>query len=1357
MSLISSIIAQIKQETLLFDSKDCLLNFLPNNIFDSPLITEAGDIFYEKWLHSKRALPLEFFFKESASFSKQQKDIALESFMRALQYKESDFAVTDLYLVLGFFKWDGNALAPSLLIPLNVQNKNVTLKDCMPIENVILRERLKDVVKLPSVEEAVINGKFSQQLYFSLFEKAISSERNWNFSRNGFCLSFFNTERLFFKKRMQVGFSDKKINGNAVLQTLLNSEGFKIQDSSVEDFDKNFSPADHNFIYVTDSHTSKVCAEAQNATCAYAIQALPGTKKNEVVSNIIADAVIKKENVLAIYKRAVTKQNLLNVLNAYAPKTKERNDLAKEVRNMRNELYDYYATINKPIAPTGVLFTDLLEEFLKSKVPQKKIDESILAELSTIKFQEFIKLKNSIKQLNELYFKNGGIGARKVFQGAFVPKLLPNVKQELANELVCAVKFATELDPLIAIMQKAGIFTTGIFLSGLQDVLKIILENFDDTTPVFKNWKLRSQNWDIYKDTLIALPEASDQWVRYRKQTSDIYTDDAIDKNILSAREDFVECQNITLKGLSERYRASRKKLLSVLRHPKTVESDAQLLDLIDTLLELQANKKAYKESAMLGNHLFGDDWHFEGSNWIELKQKIDFIYKFRNTHKDSKNLELLLRILEQWHLFKGMFSQLSNLSKCIDKVLISIRHINKGLQLETPLESLCIEKWLDKIKLWSKNWENLDVHLQITSLFKNIENCSCKNLIEYVKDPNNADTELLDVITYYWSHLQMQTVTKSHKELFALTPKERAKKSKDYSNLLDDFCNANRACLQSQLKNFPETFTCISFSESFALNESKQFDVAIILDAECISLAESLPVILAAKKIILVGNPQNAIPEYLPLDAFSEQNFPRTVFFQESILTASLRQGIPTRELWFTDMYQNVSITSFANKFVYNGSIKQFSEPNVENYSYANVNVVADKLNSIVQAAIAHAKHHPENSLGIVAFKQSSCVKIENAIRKQLQLGTQEALFFSDNNINARFFVKTPDRAVDEYRDVIFIYFEPESILGNQSNRKIAICTTLSKKNVQIFITETDSQKRESQKKSLFDDWISYINVKENYKPVANSATSILQNAVMQVMQTESVTIQAHLNCGGISVGPVFVDKNNPKHFLATIEDDCTTERFRETVEDRDYFRPAILKQLGWKIMRMWLPIWFVATKDEISHIIATVAIEQSVAPLPKQNLVDNVELKNKEQKISTVLYTVLHPKIEGTLHDKPITELPTAALITQLKFYVDSESPIHEQLLKQRILELHHVDREGPMLQQALALAIEQGLQKKRFIKTGPFFYSLKSKELVARNRINRPDAERKLSFVAPEERALIPNTMSEHELKQIMGLLE
>ena len=1362
MSSPSAVVAKIRQEAALFDTKDRLLNFATKNDFQSPLVMEAGDLFFEKWLQAKGPLPLESFFQVSANFTAQQKITAIDAMTAVLRNKLEDFGETDLYLVLGFLKWDGNALAPSLLIPLDADpvQKTLQISKRTPIENVILRERLKDSVTLPTAEDAVINGKFSLLLYFSLFEKAIASNRNWKFTRHGLCLCFFNTEQLLLKKRMVLGFQDKTVNANPALGSLFSEDGFQTQESLFEEqnFDKVFSPADHHFLYTTDSHTDKVIVDALNDQAkAYAIQALPGTDKMKVAANIVADSVAKGQRVLVVHRRAVSGRAFKE---AWKPAFRsfpqaDRNALEQDVRKMRSEFQEYYDTVNNPIAPANVPLAKLLEEFIAIKPPKRKYADAVLQGVPSLTFQEYQNLKSDLLLLDELYFEKKGIDARKAFQGVKLPSLDAELQQTLSQELNRAASRATSLEGLIKKMETAGLFPTGIFLSSLADTLEIIRDHFNKDTPEFEDWQLRSHNWNAYRDTLTALPEAGDQWVRYRRQTSDIYTDTAVDENILSAREDFAESQKATLKGLSDRYRSSRRKLLSVLRNPKNVESDANLLDLIDTLLELQANKRAYKESAVLGNHLLGKDWHYERSNWVELNSKIQFIFDFRDKHKNDPKLELLLQILEQWHLFKEMLPQFDELYRSVLELQQSIKQINKAMELETPLESLSIEKWLDKIKSWSENWDHLDIHVQLTALFKKMESYPCKGLLQFVSNPENADKEIVNAVSSCWTRAQIQNVTKTCSNLFTQPPKERSKKSKAYRELLDKFSNANFNELHQTVEKNPDALTHLHLSDTFRIPESKTFDIALVLDADCISIAEALPTILSASKIILVGDPHNPALEFQPLDAFQDQVQTHSPFFQESILTAALRQGIPTRELWFSSQYSDASLVAFANSHIYNHGIKQFPAPNNEPFKGIRLKAVEDKVGAIAQAALQHAERHPEKTLGIIAFHQSTCREIEDAIRAQLIVGTPTAAFFSRPNPDICFYVKTPDRAVDRFRDVILICGEPESA----SNSKVATCSTLAKKELQVFVSGMDATKGNDQKHSLFREWLIHLQNKDyNAEDTATSASSPLREQVLQALSNENIQVQESFSRGGIPVGPVIIDANNPNRYLALIEDDCTAERFRDSVEDRDYIRPQILRQLGWKVMNLWLPFWFMAQKDEIEHLVATIAIEQSVAPPPSAPTEEEDEsevLANSAP--ATVPYQVQHPKIEGTAHDKPIAELPTAALITQLKFYVDSEAPIHQDLLILRILELHHVDRMGPILQKALTEAINQGLQKKRFIKTGSFFYSLKPKELAPRNRTGRPDFERKLAYVAPEERALMPQSMDEHTIKEAMGLIE
>lgn len=1364
----SAIVSKIRQEAALFDSKDRLLSFSTKGDFQSPLIMEAGDLFFEKWKLSGGPLPLDSFFPINDKFTAQQKTAVVERFSTALKEKDEDFGQSDLYLLLGFLKWDGNALAPSLLIPVDVDmtKKTLSLSSQPPLENVILRERLKDIVDLPRACDATINGQFNLLLYFSLFEKAVISMKNWKFTRHGLCLGFFNTIRLQLKSRYDFGWNEKKIDTNPILNSLLRQGGFEIRESLFEDanFDQVFTPGDHRFVYPTDSHSCKAALDAMNPdACAYAIQALPGTSKMKVVTNIVADSIAKEKNVLVVSRRAVTQREFQN---SWKPPFRtfakvDRTEIDKELFEGRQYLLDYYNTVTKPIQPSNVMLSTLLTEFIKAKAPKQKFPEALFQGVSKLSHAQFDDLKKDLSELTALYFEKNGVEVHKAFQAVHVPSLTEEQKAKIAEELKQAALRAEQLDEVIKKLEQAGLFPTGIFLAGLADMLDLLKNNFDEKTPTFEEWQLRSSNWESYRETLQALPEAGDKWVRYRRQSSEIYTDNAVDENILSAREDFVESQKATLKGLSDRYRSSRKKLLQVLKNPKEVQSDTQLIDLIDTLLELQENKKAYKETTVLGNHLLGKDWLYERSNWIELNTKIQYIYAFRDKHKKNPRLELLLQILEQWHLFKGMQSNIAELSEAVRALQLSIRQITRDLNLEEPLESQSIEKWLGTIKSWSKNWHNLDIHLRLIALFNDFEKYGCPNLANYIKDVDNVHREFETAVIHHWTGFQIQAATRMFPDLFSLTPKAHSKKRKEYREILDRFCNANFRDLHDAVEQNPERLTVLNLSQSYSLPADRRFDIAIILDADCISVVEAIPTLLCADRVILVGDPHIPTLDVLPFDAFQDPLIAHTSLFSDSILSTALRQGIPTRELWFSTQYADAGLINFANQQVYNGSIKQLPPPNREKFNGIKFKVVQNKVMAVAQAAIRHAEKNPSKTLGIVAFHQTTCQEIDEAIRALVVNGSATARFFTQKNPDIRYYVKTPERAAGLFRDVVIVCAEAEGINGISGDNKVTVCSTLAKSETYVYLSDSDYAKQPRAKKSLFWDWITYLQKKDwSDKTNAHTAKSVIHDSVVASLQKENFIVEDSFCKGGIPVGPVVTDANNSNRFLALIEDDCTTERFRDSVEDRDYIRPTVLSQLGWKTLNLWLPFWYMANPDEVSHLVANLAIEQSIAPPPQEEILveeeDELDLAVNEGPQVTP-YQVQHPKIEGTAHDKPIAELPTAALITQLKFYVDHEAPIHEEVLKLRLLELHGVDRAGPVLQQAITEALNQGLQKKRFVKTGPFYYSLKAQEFSPRNRSLRPDFERKLAFVGPEERALMPPTMDEHALKQALGLLE
>ena len=393
---LSATLLKIRQESALFDSKDSLLNFNTKGLYQTPLMLETGDLFFEKWKQTGGPLPLDSFLPKSENFTPQQKLEVKEHLLQALKGKLEDFGTTDLYLLLGFLKWEGNALSPSLLVPLdvNLQTQTVSLSSRPPLENIILRERLKSEISLPRIEEATLNGQFSILLYFSLFEKAVAAKKNWKFTRHGLCLAFFDSVKLGLKKCMEQGFDESNASAMSTTQSLFSAEGFQTKDSKFDEgpFDRIYSPLEHYPLYITDSHTTKVVEDAEDPdNKAYAVQVLPGTDWARASANLVADSLAEKKSTLVIYRRASTAQKFRDSLfpqfrNFNGP---ERDALLPALQKSRDGFLRYYEAVNNNIQPSDAPLSDLLAEFVQNPAVKIKSSDALFQKIANLPYQSY--------------------------------------------------------------------------------------------------------------------------------------------------------------------------------------------------------------------------------------------------------------------------------------------------------------------------------------------------------------------------------------------------------------------------------------------------------------------------------------------------------------------------------------------------------------------------------------------------------------------------------------------------------------------------------------------------------------------------------------------------------------------------------------------------------------------------------------------------------------------------------------------------------------------------------------------------------------------------------------------------------
>lgn len=1354
-------IEKIQLEAVHFSAQDSLLNFSAKGENQSPLILSASDFFYTKWSEKGAPISLETFFPVSANFSAAQKEAALKQFKATLKEKKEDFCDTDLYLVLGFLKYDENALAPALLIPLETDPscRLLQISRRRPLENVVLRRKLENIVTLPKATDAVINGKFDIKLYFGLFEKAVTGKYKWKFTRNGICLAFFNSMQvLLMKNFLRPLWKRAEIIKRPIFNTLLGDGEFPITDSLFEDvpYDNLYNPADHCFLHTLDSGTNKAVIDAQNEkTIAYAIQTLPGSEKAKAAANIAADIIARDKKVLVISRRATTKQEFLNALFPKMAQNSslDRNQILAKLGECRKSLVSYYNTVNKQLQPSNTSLAKLLHIYKKSSEASTNIPEKVFDDTAALDYSQFKSLHAALEQITKLYFSEGGLDASETFKDVKKTNIKADDLYTIRDDLKATQEATAQIREIAKIFGKTDLFPSGITLDELSETIALIQEAFNDKTPEFENWNLHSSGWESYQDDLKALPSAGSKWINYRRQTSDIYVDSAIDENVLENRDIFASNYKSPLKGLSDQYRKAKKQLLTLFKNPKNYSTDAQILEGVDNLITLQENRRAYKSCAVIGNHLLGKDWLFEKSNWAFLTIKIRYFYDFKNKFKNHAQYKTLIKLLEQWHLIKPYFEKFESLLVSITELKRILENISITLELDTPLEKESIDKWANIIPTWSDKWNSLDVHMQLNTLITEVEKTS-KSLAEFLKHPEWVYRELSQSFALYWSSIQIQQAVNSCPDLLNAMPGARLQKSAEFRTLSSELCTANANYIRNKLSKVPILLNNVGLAQSFELIPRETYDVTLFLDADCTSIVESMPGIILSKRAIFMGDPQTPYLEPLPADKNIKPS--KSPVFLKSILGQILRKYGPNREIGFTSLYADASLVEFANERIYARKIKQLPSPSRQAVRRLFLKETVDKVNAIAQAVVSHAERKPNQSLGVIAFDQATCEKLAKAI--QALPKSPAATQFLGSLAQDAFFIKTPEKAVQKHRDVIIVCCDIDEASGTSGEHKLSVCTTLATQKLYLVVSKADLALQANAKPGLVWDWISNLrdDVITDITPDTRPTDSKLGHEVLDYLREKHIPVEEYASRGRIPIGPIIQCTGNPKQNLVIIEDDCTTCQYRESVEDREIVRFNLLSQLGWRIINVRLPLWILSNDEEKKRLLATIEKQQASVPAPQEDAVeDDEDFSCSGMTDNIVPYEVIHPKIEGTPHDKPIAELTPSLLTIQLKFYVDRESPIHEEILTHRLLELHRIDRAGPIIRRTLNDAIKNALLQQMFTKAGSFFYTVNETKTVLRDRSSRPDFERKLAYVPPEEQALLLNA-GKQNIKELLGLI-
>lgn len=1336
-------------------SKSRFLNIRSKTKFQTPVIAEDGIPFLEKWYRKPIALPLTLFAPTSSTFTEKEQKATIEDFRIASKLLENETGAQNLFLSVGFLR--SQDTAPLLFVPvtLNTENLTVSLRSLSPVENVPLRIKTRDTIELPPANIFWDGSAFQTKKYFLAVERSVDAVAGWKSTSRGIFLGFFDAASLFAHQDSEAEkWDDEFSSGNFPAEELLSPSGFHVVDSDIDEKnpDEIFNPAEHYFIRPMDSEANTILVESLSSKNRIeVIETPPGSAKESFAANLVSENVSRGKKVLVAYRKKNSRLRLENILQS---QVSIQNDTTLEksrenLANIRNVLTDYNRAVNMPIPPGNSTLPESL--IALNKISSKKVwPDSTFSGAENLSRENFHRSQGIIQDILEQQVKPETRKAINAFKGLSLTAIRESQKAEIFQKLQDASSKYQTLATLAQSVSGEFIFDGNIDISALSHISEAITPEFNSDTPSFEGWDLESKDWDTYEETLLALPKAGKVWSEFRRNGSPTYTSEAIDMQLGAPLEILKNNQSRRFKVFSEYYHDAKKTLLRTLKNPKSVKTDEELLELSKGLVRLQESKKLYMNSSVMALHLFGKDWQFEHTDWDSLESKIQWLFEFRKKLSKGEKANLSLAILSKYSSIKNRIPDASALSELCREAKSVFDEICQSFSFENIDEYSSVEEQAALLKKWLELFALLPNYIQINAKFQELKDIGLFNLEKALWETNFQKEAIAADFTRFWNSLQIQNACKIFPSVFSISPKAHSKYAKDFQSATDDLAAINQLYFKDAWQKNPSALTILPLDETAILPREISFDVAIFLDADSVTPLQALPAIFRSGQTFLLGDSNLPTSPFSQLlDTTSRPVFP--VFQFENILIYSLYKGAKRSCLSLDIQHRHPLLIDFSNRNFYNRRLQKFPPPNAFETKAVQVTIEHDLSQAIAETAARHLEQHPTQSLGIIVFTEERRQEILLAMQGKISEHPDLSEFLSPKDPLLGPYVKRPEQAAGEYRDTLFICAEPGAVIAaqNLTPKHINVCATHALSCLKIFAAEIP-EKAASNNPGVHS-YLEFLHFASNAstKDIFHSdqILSPLEEQIYREIHTGEFSIETNWGYNNFTVPFAVRDANNPEHFLLGIDIDSRNGFLSRSVEDRLYIRPKLFKHLGWKIISLWCPNWFRSTADEKNHVLTTIAVEQSVAPIPSKSE------PAESPQIPVEPYLVTNPPDEPKA---PIPETAKDTLVAQLEFYVDSESPIHEKNLIRRLLHFHGLHRAGPAVVRTIKDAISQGITQKAFFKTGQFFYSTKNRPCILRDRSSLPDEERSILYVSPEERALFPAGTDEQTVKETLGLL-
>lgn len=398
-------------------------------------------------------------------------------------------------------------------------------------------------------------------------------------------------------------------------------------------------------------------------------------------------------------------------------------------------------------------------------------------------------------------------------------------------------------------------------------------------------------------------------------------------------------------------------------------------------------------------------------------------------------------------------------------------------------------------------------------------------------------------------------------------------------------------------------------------LGPNTTFDYVIFDEASQILPEDAIPSIVRAKHVIVAGD-NKQLPPTTFFAATDEEEDEADGTGYESLLDMMI-PFVKGFHLNWHYRSRDEALIAFSNHHIYDDQLVTFPGAGTgKSISHVYVNAIPNsdgqeessgaEVEKVVRLILDHARTAPDVSLGVITMGIKHANRIQAALDRELNGGSEFSEFF-DTGRSERFFIKNLERVQGDERDAIILSvgygknragslplnFGP--ILSAGGRRRLNVAVTRAKQKVTVvssfMYSDIDSSKVRP------GTGLEFL---KNYLEYANSGGRLFTNGeltsepmndfeldVFEALTTKGITLVPQLGCSNFRIDFAVCHPSEPGRYVLAIECDGATYHSSYTARDRDRLRQQQLEKLGWTFHRIWSTDWFLRRQEEIDRAV--------------------------------------------------------------------------------------------------------------------------------------------------------------------------